>query len=185
MLRLIHLASFVLLLLSFVVCDAESPSKIYGFSVSPDGKFLAVSFVKGKTFLIYRIALDGGRATRFTDAAKGEESGPTFSPDGRLVAYSYVPEGGAQRIVVMNIDGSSPRPLAESGTANLDATFAPDGRTIYFRRSQPPPHYHEWDIFSMQLDGRNISQITHEGFYETSQPSLSPDGKNLLMMTEG
>ena len=37
----------------------------------------------------------------------------------------------------------------------------------------------------MQLDGSNIKQFTHEGFYETSQPSLSPDGKNLVMMTEG
>jgi Tol biopolymer transport system component len=37
----------------------------------------------------------------------------------------------------------------------------------------------------MQLDGSNVKQVTHEGFYETSQPSLSPDGKNLVMMTEG
>lgn len=163
----------------------QSSGQMNGISVSPDGKFLAVTFVKDKLFRIYRIALDTGKASRFTDSTTGEELGPVFSPDGKLIAYSYVPNDEHQRIIVMDVDGSNPHSLAESGTANLDATFAPDGRTIYFRRSQPPPHYHEWDIFSMQLDGSNIKQLTHEGFYETSQPSLSPDGKSFVVMTEG
>jgi dipeptidyl aminopeptidase/acylaminoacyl peptidase len=184
-LKVLAVGWLVLLLQPFVACAGKSPGKISGISVSPDGKVLAVTFVKDKVFRIYRIAVDTGKASRFTEATTGEELGPVFSPDGKLIAYSYVPENEHQRIIVMNVDGSNPRSLAESGTANLDATFAPDGRTIYFRRSRPPPHYHEWDIFSMQLDGSNIKQFTHEGFYETSQPSLSPDGKNLVMMSEG
>lgn len=93
MFRLTHLGSLLLLLTSFVSCEGKSSGQIYGFSISPVGKVLAVSFVKDKTFLIYRIDVETGRATRFTSATTGEESGPTFSPDGRLLAYSYVPKG--------------------------------------------------------------------------------------------
>ncbi len=185
MFRLLTVGFVLLLLHPLVSCSGQSSGEISGISASSDGKFLAVTFVKDKIFRIYRIALDTGKASRFTEATTGEELGPVFSPDGKLIAYSYVPKNEHQRIIVMNVDGSNPRSFAESGTANLDVTFAPDGRTIYFRRSQPPPHYHEWDIFSMQLDGTNIKQLTHEVFYRTSQPSLSPDGKNLVMMTEG
>src|SRR5579862_1988189 len=149
MFRLIRICCFFLLLYPSVSCAGKSTGEIDGIQVSPDQKFIAVTYVKEKSFTIYRIALDSGHAARFTAARSGEESAPTFSPDGKLVAYSYVPNGEPQRIIVMNADGSNPRALAESGTANLDAAFAPDGKTIYFRRSQPPPHYHEWDIFSM------------------------------------
>lgn len=85
----------------------------------------------------------------------------------------------------MNADGSNPRSLPASGTANLDVIFAPTGQTIYLARSQPPPHYHEWDIFSVWLDGSSVQQLTHEGFYHVSQPSVSPDGKSTVLVTEG
>jgi len=185
MFRLIRICCSFLLLCPSISCAGKSTGEIDGIQVSPDQKFIAVTFVKEKSFTIYRIALDSGHATRFTTARSGEESAPTFSPDGKLVAYSYVPKGEPQRIIVMNTDGSNQRSFGESGPANLDATFAPDAKTIYFRRSQQPPHYHEWDIFSVQLDGTNLKQLTHEGFYKNSKPSISPDGKTMVLMTEG
>jgi hypothetical protein len=79
----------------------------------------------------------------------------------------------------MNVDGSNPRTLSGSGTANLDPTFAPNGDKIYFRQAEPRPHEHRWDLFSMGIDGSNLTQLTHEGFYSIYSPSLSPDGKSM------
>jgi Tol biopolymer transport system component len=183
--RIVTHGFIVLILLSSLACKASSDGEIHGINISPDGKLLAVTFVKDKSFFIYRIPVDTGRASRITQNESGEEGGVTFSPDGKLMAYSYVPTGGHQRIVVMNVDGSSPRSFAESGTANLYATFAPTGTTIYFARSYPPPNYHEWDIFSMRLDGSEVRQLTRENFYHISQPSIAPDGKSMVLLTEG
>jgi Tol biopolymer transport system component len=151
----------------------------------PDGKAIAVTYDKGGPRFIYKIAMDTGTATRLTDAKTGKESSPAFSADGKLIAYSYVPEGQHQRIIVMNSDGSNPHSVAESDTANLDATFALDGKKIYFARSLPPPLDHAWDLFSVDIAGNNVQRLTHGMFYRVSQPSLSPDGKSMAVMTIG
>jgi len=156
-----------------------------GLSVSPDGKFIATTYVKGGTWRIYRIDMNTGNATRLTDATTGQESSPAFSPDGKLIAYSYVSYKDSQRVIVMNVDGSNPRTLPGSGTANLDAAFAPSGEKIYFRRAEPRPHEHRWDLFSMGIDGSNLTQLTHERFYSIYDPSLSPDGTGMVVVTEG
>jgi TolB protein len=84
----------------------------------------------------------------------------------------------------MNVDGSGPRTLPGSGTANLDPTFTPSGETIYFREAMPRPHEHRWDLFSIGIDGSNLTQLTHEGFYSIYSPSISPDGKSMVVVTE-
>jgi Tol biopolymer transport system component len=184
MLRIVPHTFIVLVLFLSLACKASSHGEIHGINVSPDGKLLAVTLVNYKSFFIYRIPVDTGQANRITQNENGEEGGVTFSPDGKLMAYSYMPTAGHQRIVITNMDGSNPRSIAESGTANLNATFAPTGRAIYFARSYPPPHYHEWEIFSMRLDGSDVRQLTRENFYHIGEPSTAPDGKSMILLTE-
>jgi Tol biopolymer transport system component len=185
--RILGLGSCLLLLFLIprVACCEDSPGRMLGLSVSPDGKFIATTYVKGSSWRIYKIDMVTGEASRLTHANAGEEAGPTFSPDGKLIAYSYVAEKDHQQIVVMNVDGSSPRTLSGSGTANLDATFAPSGGKIYFRRAEPRPHEHSWDMFSINIDGSQFTQLTHEGFYNIYEPSFSPDGRSMVVVTEG
>jgi len=162
----------------------DSPSQMLGLSVSPDGKFIATTYVKGSLWRIYKIDMKTGNAVRLTNATAGEESSPTFSPDGKLIAYSYTTYPDHQRIVVMNVDGSNPRTLPGSGTANLDPTFAPNGEKIYFREAEARPHEHRWDLFSVGIDGSNLTQLTHQGFYTIYSPSLSSDGKSMAVVVE-
>jgi Tol biopolymer transport system component len=165
--------------------------EIDGIAISPDGKTMAVAYMKGNTAFIYKIDMETGIASRLTDATTGEESSPAFSADGKLFAYSYVSDHTNPRIIEMNADGSNPRYLPGSGTANLYPTFSPDGQTVYFGRSvgfrpsQPPPAVHQWDIFSVGADGSDVRQVTHEGFVHISQPCVSSDGKKLLVATLG
>jgi Tol biopolymer transport system component len=183
--KILRVGLLVLFLIPPVTCGERSPGQMLGLSVSPDGKFIATTYVKGNSWRIYKIDMGTGNATRLTDATAGEESSPVFSPDGKLIAYSYLSEKDHQRIVIMNADGSSPRTLPGSGSANLDATFAPSGGTVYFRRAESCPHEHRWDIFSMETDGSKLTQLTHEGFYSIYDPSPSPDGKSMVVVTEG
>jgi len=183
--RVLGVGLLLLFLTPSATCGGDAPGKMIELSVSPDGKFMATTYVKGSVWRIYKIAMDTGNATRITDVTTGEESSPAFSPDGKLIAYSYASYKDYQRIIVMNIDGSNPRTLPGSGSANLDATFAPSGERVYFRRAEPRPHEHRWDLFSMGIDGSNLTQLTHEGFYSIYNPSLSPDGTGMVVVTEG
>lgn len=175
-----------LLLIVLPAASGASPrGEIHGVAVSPDGKTTAVAYMKGKTGFIYMISMETGIASRLTDAKTGTESSPAFSADGKLLAYSYVSDQTSQRIIVMKVDGSNAHSLAASGSANLYPAFAPDGNTVYFARSQPYPADHLWDIFSVGVDGGDVRQLTHEGFVQISQPSISSDGRKLLVATLG
>jgi Tol biopolymer transport system component len=183
-----------LLILPHITLSGASAGRMESVSVSPDGKFIAVDFIKGDTSFIYRIAVDTGNATRLTDAKTGHESRLAFSPDGRLIAYSYSPGNGeGSRIVIGSIDGSNLHTWSPSKVRDFSPVFSPDNKTIVFARSGyygsyspiAQPHHHAWDFYAADLDGANVRQLTHESFYKASTLSLSPDGRNMVVVTEG
>ncbi len=129
-----------------------------------------------------------------TDAKDGEEASPTFSPDGKRIVYAYEPGDHARpRIVIVNVDGSDKRQWSPSSVTNLSPVFSPDNETIVFSRADvyssyspiAQPHPHGWSFFASNLDGTNVRQLTTERFYMASRPSISPDGKNMVVVTEG
>jgi Tol biopolymer transport system component len=164
-------------------------------SVSPDGKTIAVDFIKGKTSHIFLIALDTGNATRLANDSKGEESDLSFSPDGKHIAYTYFPpDGQRSRIMVGNVDGSDLHSWLPSvdDVRDFSPVFSPDNKTMIFSRSHfygnyspiAQPHHHAWDFYAADLEGTNIRQLTSESFYNASRLSVSPDGKSVVVMTE-
>lgn len=181
-----------LFLFPAVACRGDSSGKMREISVSPDGKFIAVVYEKERSYFVYRIATDTGNATRLTDAKSGSESSPSFSPDGKRIAYSFSPGNGAHsRIVIGNADGSDLRPWPSAETDDFRPLFSPDNSSIVFARSGyygsyspiAQPHAHEWNFFASDLDGAHPRQLTNESFYMVSPASVSPDGKTFLFIS--
>ena len=56
--------------------------------------------------------------TRVLTSGAGENESPTFSPDGRRIAFTSR-RGGKKQIWVMEIDGSNPRPLTSEGNNDM------------------------------------------------------------------
>jgi len=184
-----------LVFLPLMTWSGTSSHRVESVSISPDGKAGAVDFVKGKTSHIYLIAMDTGNATRLTHANTGAESNLTFSPDGKHIAYTYLPEdGAASRIVVGNADGSDLHEWSGSRgkVRDFSLVFSPDNKTMIFARSGyygsyspvAQPHHHAWDFYAADVDGTNIRQLTNESFYMASELSVSPDGKSMVVVTE-
>jgi len=186
---------FLLLLCPVMTCCGISSGQIGSIGVSPDGKFIAVAYKKDRTSFIYRIAIDTGQAARLTNATTGSESSPAFSADGKRIAFSYSPGSGAHsRIVIGNVDGSDLHPWpAPSDGNDFWPVFSPDNKTIILARSGfygsyspiAQPHPHAWDFYAGGLDGTDLRQLTNESFYMVSPISVSPDGKNMAVVTEG
>jgi len=193
MFRILRVGFFLLFLSSLVTCSGKSSGQIRSLALSPDGKVIAVDFGKGDTSFIYKVTVDTGKASRLTDAKTGQESFPSFSSDGKKIAYSYSPGNGASaKIVIGNIDGSELHPWP-SEPGDFWPIFSPDNKTIVFARSGyygsyspiAQPYHHAWNYFASALDGTDARQLTNESFYMATPASVSPDGKNMVVATEG
>jgi Tol biopolymer transport system component len=163
-------------------------------AISPDGKLIAIDVRHENTSFIYTVSVDTGAAIRLTNAKAGEEASPAFSPDGKLIAYSFSPGPVEQsQIIIVNVDGSDPRQWSPAGVADLSPVFSPDGKTIVFSRAEfygsyspiAQPHLHDWSFYASDLDGTNVRQLTTESFYMVSPASVSSDGKKMVVVTEG
>jgi Tol biopolymer transport system component len=190
-----RLVFFILLFISPLIASAESTFRhIRSLAITPDGRSIAIDFGKDNESFIYIIRADTGIASRLTTVKTGAESGPAFSPDGRRIAYSYSPGNGAHSgIIIGNIDGSDLHSWSPSEANDYWPVFSPDNKTIIFARSGyfgsyspiAQPHPHAWSFYASNLDGTNARELTSESFYMASPASVSPDGKNMVIVTEG
>ena len=76
---------------------------------------------------IYLINVDGSGLTRLTSNS-GLNGSPSWSPDGRQIAFSSNRDG-THKIYIMNADGSNQHAIAERGT---QPSWSPDGSKILF-----------------------------------------------------
>jgi tol-pal system beta propeller repeat protein TolB len=108
-----------------------------------------------------------------------EDDFPTWSPDGRSIAfYSFRPQGAG--IYVMDASGRHQRLLA----ATTDPTswapaWAPDGKSIAFIRGVAS----KAEIYTIQPDGRGLSRLTRNSVFDTD-PSWSSDGRRIAFASD-
>jgi dipeptidyl aminopeptidase/acylaminoacyl peptidase len=109
-----------------------------------------VGFVHDRPQQVFVVAADGGPARPLTRGAF-ENHHPTWSPDGRQVAFVSArhaerDEDGAADVFVMSIDGGEPRQVTRTEGPVSWPAFSPDGRTIaYVGHSYPRDvSRHQW-----------------------------------------
>ncbi len=95
--------------------------------------------------------------------------GLACAPDGRLVYTAN--EGGNINLWIMEADGSSPRPLADSPGEEFGLAVSPDGRFVVFATNRGG----SYNLWRMDTDGGSLRQMT-DGKGEFL-PAISPDGK--------
>ena len=91
------------------------------FSWSPDGT--QITYSRGELPQIVVRDLRAGVGKQLTSADVGS-SNPSFSPDGKLIAFERYPNAYESQIWLMNADGSDKRPLTNSRQYNEE----PDAR---------------------------------------------------------
>lgn len=146
---------------------------------SPDGERIACyAYHDGrKTWSIHTMNKDGSNRQRLTHAKNKWDSAPTWSPDGRKIAFgrAYSNEEGIwrQEIWIMNADGSEQRQLT-----SLDGggpSFTPDGRIVFHSS-------HTSEIYIADHDGSNKKNLTNNDA-EDWHPEVSSDGRQIAFMS--
>jgi dipeptidyl aminopeptidase/acylaminoacyl peptidase len=128
--------------------DADAPSKPFGgsdeFTFTPDGRALVFSARDAgreepwsTNFDLYVAPADGSaRPRNLTEANKAWDTSPSFSPDGKTLAYKAMARAGYEadrfRIVVREWPDGAPRTITESWDRSPnELAWSRDGRTIY------------------------------------------------------
>jgi serine/threonine-protein kinase len=156
-----------------------------GWSLSPDGRFVAVRIGTDAGNDIWIKELDDGPLTRLT-FWEGEDRDPVWLPDSRTVTFlSGMPVDGdtAASSADLNLwrqvaDGSRPAELVYNHFVGIsEAVTSPDGTTAVVRSSGLESVDGGRDIFMVDLAGDGAAEPVLATPFDESAPKLSPDGR--------
>ncbi|WP_437504585.1 BamA/TamA family outer membrane protein [Sorangium sp. So ce1099] len=148
--------------------------------VSPTGEHVAFSLnSKGTRYLeIARLSPGGGLSERrdLVPSARFEQAySPSFSPDGKLLAYSVWTAGGYRDIRVVDVATGSFRQVTRDRAIDMSPVWSPDGRTLYFTSDRTGIH----NVYAHDLATGALRQVTNVRL-GAFHPAISPDGKTLV-----
>jgi Tol biopolymer transport system component len=114
---------------------------------------------------IYTIDPDGSGKFKVTNN-KTEDYEPSYSPDGKKIAYVGW-KGADAEIYIINANGGGKTRLTDNSTQEYDPTFSPDGKRIAY-------HSESGGIYITNVGGGGKTKVT-----EGAHPTFSPDGKRI------
>jgi Tol biopolymer transport system component len=137
---------------------------------------LAYASDPGGNLDVYVVGIGDGASPRQLTSSPRDEFSPSWSPDGRRIAFRVNPPRGDEGdIWTMRGDGTHKRNLTRSPrVADWSPAWSPDGRYIaYFSMAA-----HGADIWVMSADGSHKKRITQDGALN-EYPTWSPDGRHM------
>jgi TolB protein len=151
---------------------------------SPDGQRFAYTVLVGGRGGVNVQTLASGAVLQAPGTNTGLNITPTFSPEGRLLAYAHSDETGTDIFLANVVDRCCAQRLTVGRYAdNLSPTFSPDGRRIAFvsTRAGPP------QIYVMAADGTDqelLAPFDYGATGSSNAPEWSPDGANVVFHRE-
>jgi Tol biopolymer transport system component len=102
------------------------------------------------------------------------QDAPTWSPDGRRLAFASDRDGHGG-IYVMRADGTGTRRLSVSSSGDTAPSWSPDGRLIAFARTLR-------GLYVMRSDGSAARPLAHAVGAKDTDPAWSPDGSRIAFV---
>ncbi len=122
-------------------------------------------------------ALDNPAFTILTPNLKTAQR-PTFSPDGKKIAFEITDANGATNLVISDVDGKNQRPLTDNDGYSGQASFNPEGDAIAYTLRQGNLS----DIYTLALDNGQLTRLTTDTAQD-AQPAWSPDGARIAFVS--
>ncbi|MBM0108077.1 PD40 domain-containing protein [Steroidobacter sp. S1-65] len=148
---------------------------------STDGRQIAFVEWNDETGSSLKLRAANGGKERILATSRGVIRQPTFSHDGKRIAYRIMEEdramgGAADRvgIYIVNVDGSGERFLTEA--AGL-AQFSPDDKRVYFFGAPDYVGRRVVQLRSIGVDGQGAREHAYAETADTGDFTLSPNGQ--------
>ena len=102
---------------------------------------------------------------------------PSWSPDGKLLTFSYWQQGGFRDIVTLDLHSGELRFITRDRALDLEPRFSPDGKWLYFVSDRTGIY----NLYAHHLASDTTYQVSNvlNGVFS---PDLSPDGKTAAVV---
>jgi TolB protein len=128
----------------------------------------------------YRVDSDGADVTPVTPSSETVLS-PTWSPDGRYVAYTRFLDGTGPVMLQDLATGRSRRVTGTETQLNFTPAFSPDGKTLAFARTDQQGGT---DIYAVNVvEECCLRRLTVGRFADNLSPTYAPDGRRLAFVS--
>ncbi len=119
--------------------------------------------------------IDGSNPRRLTSDA-GAESGPFFSPDGKLIAFSAGYDGNTD-IYTVATEGGIPQRLTWHPSGDYVRGFTPDGKSVLFASPREDFSNRYAQLFTVPVTGGISTRLIIPNAY---QAAYSPNGEQMV-----
>jgi Tol biopolymer transport system component len=141
---------------------------------SRDGRLITFCSNRSGSFQIWAMNADGSNVHMVTNGNRFIF--PDYSPDASKIVFSGTAASTDvnQNVYVVNADGTALKQLTVDGN-NQFPTYSPNGKKIAFTSDRTGVE----QVWVMNADGSNQTQLSHSGVTEDQLPDWSPDGKKI------
>ncbi len=164
-----------------VFSEEFSPKVIRHAVTSPDGKILVFSAVG----YLWKKSLPNGKPKRITDSEEFEFE-PTFSPDGKEIAYVSWTDKEMGALKKVGINGKNKQKLTSEKGIYRNPAFSNKGENIVFikekgNNDQGQTFSKKTGIYTISVSGKNKKRIHESGDF----PMYSKDDSRIFFQTGG
>ncbi|MEM1202399.1 MAG: BamA/TamA family outer membrane protein [Acidobacteriota bacterium] len=141
---------------------------------SPDGNTIAAFGRReaGRSLLLFDVL--GGGLDKIIDMDVEQQRSPTFSPDGRYVAFAGNVKG-INDIFLVDLDTLEITNVTDDELFDAAPTFSPDGRWLTYTSSVGE---HD-QIFRLELSDPSKRYQLTDGDFDSKEPAYSLDGRRM------
>ena len=147
--------------------------------VSSNGRHIVFQSYRNGNSELYRVRVNGTGLKRLTRTRDINEVLPTWSPNGRRIAFQAgLRDSPDQDIYKMRAGGKGVKRLTTEAGSDGAPAWSPDGRQIAFQTNRPSTD--GFDVWVMNANGSGQRAVTRLPNNE-GEPSWSPDGTRLAI----
>jgi serine/threonine protein kinase/Tol biopolymer transport system component len=145
-------------------------------SISPDGRWVALTIGAGTKNNVYKLATSGGQPIQLT-FFEASASSPAWSPDGRRIAF-ICDQGGTPKVWLVDADGGAAHALEKTNASDSNGyvSWFPNSEIVYSQSG-----LHNLRLLNAETQEEKPLLAQDSGGWLVSRPILSPDGKKVAI----